>query len=104
MKILISAYLGQAEILFHSEVMCFLRFKLKRIYNICKKSCLALSISTLLFCFLGQGGQCRAYRGYLVAVAAVVVCMRVWSLTLSPCPAHNAVVHTERGAKGPRAG
>lgn len=56
------------------------------------------------FCFLGQGGQCRAYRGYLVAVAAAVVCMRVWSLALSPCPAHNAVVHTERGAKGPRAG
>lgn len=61
-------------------------------------------IFTLLFCFLGQGGQCRGYRGCLAAVAAVVACMRVWSLTLSPCPAHNAVVHTERGAKGPRAG
>lgn len=33
MKILISAHFGQAEILFHSEMMCFLEIKLKRIYN-----------------------------------------------------------------------
>lgn len=73
------------------------------------KSCLMLIVTFLfssLFFVLGQGGQCRAHRGCLVAVAAAaaIVCMRVWSLALSPCPAHNAVVHAERGAKGPRAG
>lgn len=55
-------------------------------------------------CFAGQGGQCRAYRGYLEVVVAVAVCMKVRSLAFSPCPAHNAVIHTERGSQGPRTG
>lgn len=55
-------------------------------------------------CFAGQSGQCRAYRGYLLVVVAVAVCMKVRSLALSPCPAHNAVIHTKRGAQGPRSG
>lgn len=55
-------------------------------------------------CFAGQSGQCRAYRGCLLVVVAVAVCMKVRSLALSPCPAHNAVIHTKRGAQGPRSG
>lgn len=64
-------------------------------------------VSSLLLCFPGQAGQCRARHGHLVAVAAAaeaVVCMWAWCPTPSPCPAHNAVIHTERGTKGPRAG
>lgn len=109
-KILRFAYLGQAKILFHTEVMCFFSFQIEEDLhswlegNKCHNLVQHWASPSSPFCFLGQGGQCRAYRGYLVAVAAAVVCMRVWSLALSPCPAHNAVVHTERGAKGPRAG
>lgn len=56
------------------------------------------------FFFPGLAGQCRTRRGYLVVVVAEVACMWVRSLAPSPCPAHNAVVHTERSTEGPRVG